>query len=348
MPYLLPTIESWSDWSATFNDVDLWRPVIDAICDSEGIRYRSIQIPRSNTNAVFILDSQLVVKIYSPFWSEFDMEATLIEVLGANRTVPVPEIVAAGRYHDRVSWNYLIMEYLDGLTLDAVRPDSARRDLLRIATEVGRMTRSLHETPINPLGGVDTGESWDDMVDRRRRETLPELAGSGIITPQVSDALNVILEEVVANSNRSPRVVVHGDLESDHILLGRKDREWKITSVIDFGDAKIGVRDYEWMPLWLGLFDRDIEAMRVFLEAYDRSLLTDEELPRRVMAWTLLHDFGSDAITELIEKTNTPTPVVTLGELRQILWPGLEELFDVCGEARFYLRSDLLPRDLPE
>ena len=116
MPYLLPTIESWSDWSATFNDVDLWRPVIDAICDSEGIRYRSIQIPRSNTNAVFILDSQLVVKIYSPFWSEFDMEATLIEVLGANRTIPVPEIVAAGRYHDRVSWNYLIMEYLDGLT----------------------------------------------------------------------------------------------------------------------------------------------------------------------------------------------------------------------------------------
>ena len=326
MPYLLPTIESWSDWSATFNDVDLWRPVIDAICDSERIHYRSIQIPRSNTNAVFILDSQLVVKIYSPFWSEFDMEATLIKALGANGTVPIPEIVAAGRYLDRISWNYLIMERRAGLTLAAVRPDIARGDLLNIAAQAGRMARNLHDTSITLLEDVDTGESWDDLVDRRRREALPELTASGIITPQLADALNVILEQVVANSNRLPRVVVHGDLESDHILLGRKEGEWRINCVIDFGDAKIGVRDYEWMPLWLGLFDRDIEAMRAFLEAYDRSLLTDEEFPHRVMAWTLLHDFGGDAVSELIEKTDTPTPVASLVELREILWPSLEEV----------------------
>lgn len=325
MPYLLPAIESWSDWSATFNDVDLWQPMVDMICEREGISYRRIEIPRSNTNAVFILDRKLVVKIYSPFWSEFDMEATLIEVLAANGTVPVPEIIAAGRYHDRASWNYLIMERSDGLTLDAVRPDIARGDLLSIAALVGRMTRKLHETPTALLEGVDAGESWDDLVDRRRREALPELVESGTIASGVADALDVILEEVAVASSRLPRVVVHGDLESDHILLGRKDGEWRIESVIDFGDAKIGVRDYEWMPLWFGLFDRDIEAMRVFLDAYDPSLLADEEFPRRVMAWTFLHDFGSDAVTELIEKTNTPTPVQTLGELRQILWPGLIE-----------------------
>ena len=270
LSYFLPAVESWSDWSDIFNDVDLWRPVIDAICDSEGIHYQSIQTPRSNTNAVFILDGQLVVKIYSPFWSEFDMEATLIEVLGDNGTVPIPEIVAAGRYQDRVSWNYLIMERCAGLTLDAIRPDIARGDLLSIAAQVGWMTRNLHETPITPLEGVNTGESWDDLVYRRRREVLPELIMRGIIASEVADALDVLLEEVVADSRRVPHVVVHGDLESDHILLGGKDGEMKIESFIDFGDAKIGVRDYEWMPLWLGLFDRDIEVMRAFLEAYDR------------------------------------------------------------------------------
>ena len=62
---------------------------------------------------------------------------------------------------------------------------------------------------------------------------------------------------------------------------------------------------------------------RLFLDAYDRSLLTDEELPRRVMAWTLLHDFGSDAVTELIEKASVSTPVASLDELEQILWPDL-------------------------
>ena len=323
MSYFLPAIETWSDWSATFNDADLWRPIIDAICDREDIRYRRIEIPRSNTNAVFILDRQLVVKIYSPFWSEFEMEETLLRVLDDSGTVPVPEIVAAGRYQDRVSWNYLIVKYCSGLTLDAVRPDIARGGLLSIAAQVGRMTRALHEIPLIPLDGINTGESWDELVDRRRRETPSELIRSGIITSGVADALNVILEEVAVSSMRNSRVVVHGDLESDHILLERVEGTWKIASIIDFGDAKIGVRDYEWMPLWLGMFDRDIEAIRVFLESYDRSLLADEEFPSRVMAWTLLHDFGSDAIAELIQKTSTPTPIETLGEFRKILWPGL-------------------------
>ena len=73
------------------------------------------------------------------------------------------------------------------------------------------------------------------------------------------------------------------------------------------------------MPLWLGLFDRDVEAMRAFLGGYDRSLLTDDELPQRIMAWTLLHDFGTKAVIDLLEKTHTPTPVKTVDELRKVL-----------------------------
>jgi len=65
--------------------------------------------------------------------------------------------------------------------------------------------------------------------------------------------------------------------------------------LIDFGDARIGVPDYEWMPLWLGLCNRDIAVFRAFLEAYDSGLMADDALGRRIAAWTLLHDFGTDA-----------------------------------------------------
>ena len=34
--------------------------------------------------------------------------------------------------------------------------------------------------------------------------------------------------------------------------------------------------------------------------------MTDDELPQRVMAWTLLHDFGTEAISDLLEKTPHP------------------------------------------
>ena len=108
---LLPPVDSWSDWSSIFKDVEVLRPAIDAICEQEGIGYRRIETPRSNTNAVFILDRSLVLKIYKPIWPEFEMECRLIEVLSRNGAVPAPSIVASGKLLDRLSWSYLIQEY---------------------------------------------------------------------------------------------------------------------------------------------------------------------------------------------------------------------------------------------
>ena len=326
LTYHLPPIESWSDWTVIYNDVALWRPVVDAICAFEGIHYQSIERPRSNTNAVFILDRRLVVKVYSPFWSEHDIEPKLLEVLSDDGAVPVPEIVASGRYEDRTTWRYLVMEHSPGQTLEALRSELSREEVMSIAAEIGSVTRSLHRTGIDKLEGADAGETWDALIDRRRREVLPELISRRLITSDVAEGLVAILDDVVSSSRSKPRVVVHGDLESDHVLLSRTDGEWRVSSIIDFGDARVGLRDYELMPLWLGLFDRNAAEMRAFIESYDPTLLSDEAFPRRVMGWTLLHDFGTDAVAELLDGTDTPTPIETFDELCQIVWPGLDKL----------------------
>ena len=319
----LPPIESWSDWTRAYNDVALWRPVVDAICASEGIRYRSIERPRSNTNAVFILDRRLVIKIYSPFWSEHDIEPKLIDVLTAEGAVSVPRIVASGRYEDRVTWQYLVIEHCPGLTLEALRPELSHEERMSIAAQVGAVTKTLHQTDVHKLEGANAGETWDDLIDRRRHEVLPELIDRGLVTSNVTEVLAKIMDDAIDEARSRPRVVVHGDLESDHVLLSRTDGEWRVTSIIDFGDAIVGVRDYEWMPLWLGLFDRNIDELRAFTESYDPTLLSDESFPRRLMAWTLLHDFGTDAISELLDRTNIPTPIKTFGELSKTVWPGI-------------------------
>ena len=320
---LLPPVDSWSDWSSIFKDVEVLRQAIDAICEQEGIGYRRIETPRSNTNAVFILDRSLVLKIYNPIWPEFEMECRLIEVLNRNWAVPAPSIVASGKLLDRLSWSYLIQEFSSGLTLEAIRPEITREDLLGIASEVGAVVRALLLTDVRLFDDIDAGESWEALVDRRRREALPELTGAGVITPGVADALAETLDEAIAGSSQTPHVLVHGDLESDHVLLERSGGEWAVASIIDFGDAKVGLRDYEWMPLWFGLFDKDIGAMQEFLKAYDPVLLTDDELPRRMVAWTLLHDFGTNAVAEQIEKTAAPTPVGSIDVLQEPLWPGI-------------------------
>ena len=322
--FLLPPIETWADWTSTFNDAPLWTPMIDLICAREGIGYRSIEIPRSNTNAVFMLDRRLVLKIYSPFWREFGFERRLIEVLGNGGDVPVPRSLASGHIHDRTAWDYLIVEFCEGRTLRSLMQQPCLVNVESIAAEIGVLVRKLHDTDVGLVSDVATGERWDALVARRRGSVLTELVERRLIVPDLSEALCQIMDDAIAESESAAHVIVHGDLESDHLLIDRTEGVWSVNAMIDFGDARIGVRDYEWMPLWLGLFDRDIVAMRAFLEAYDPELARDPLWGRRAAAWTLLHDFGTDAVAKLLENSGVSAPVESLEDLRGLLWPGLD------------------------
>ena len=332
MSFLLPPIDTWEQWAATFNDVRLWQPLVDAICVREGIAYNRIEAPESNTNAVFILDRRFVIKIYSPFWTEFPFERGLMELLARDAGVPVPAIRAAGVFRDRTDWSYLAMQFCAGRPLDELQPELTRQALLEVAAQTGRMVRRLHAVDPEPLAAIDKGESWDALMERRRREILPELVDRGLIVPAIVPELERLLDEALAASQTAPRVVVHGDLNAEHLLLEERGGRWTVSALIDFGDARIGVPDYEWMPLWLGLCNRDAGVMRAILHGYDPALLQDGRLGRRIAAWTLLHDFGADAIAELLDSSGEPCPVTSLATLQALVRPGIWPAGQASGE----------------
>ena len=323
MSFLLPPIATWEQWAASFDDVGVWRPVVDAICEREGIVYHRIEAPESNTNAVFILDRRVVMKIYSPFWEECAFERRLMELLQHDAAVPVPAIRAAGRFRDRRDWSYLAIEFCAGRPLDELQAEMTQATRLEVAAQTGRMIRRLHAVDPELLGAIDKDERWDALVDRRRREVLPELLDRGLIVPGIVPELQALLDEAVAASRTAAQVVIHGDLNAEHLLIEERNERWNVSALIDFGDARIGVSSYEWMPLWLGLCNRDVAVMRAFLEAYDPRLLADDELGRRVAVWTLLHDFGTDAIAELFDTSGATRPARSLEALQALVWPKL-------------------------
>ena len=306
-----------------FDDVRVWRPVVDAICEREGIGYHRIEAPASNTNAVFMLDRRVVIKIYSPFWEECAFERRLMELLQHDAAVPVPAIRAAGEFRDRRDWSYLAMGFCAGRPLSELQEELTQAARLEVAAQTGRMIRRLHAVDPELLGAIDKDERWDALVDRRRRDVLPELIDRGLIVPSVAPELEALLDQAVAASRTAGRVVIHGDLNAEHLLMEERNGRWDVSALIDFGDARIGVPDYEWMPLWLGLCNRDVAVMHAFLEACDPRLLADDALGRRVAAWTLLHDFGTDAIAELFDKSGATRPARSLEALHALVWPRL-------------------------
>ena len=215
------------------------------------------------------------------------------------------------------------MEFCAGRPLDELQAEMSKAALMELAAQTGRVIRRLHELAPEPLAVVDKGERWDALVHRRRREVLPELLDRGLIVPGIVPELQALLDEAVAASRAASLVVVHGDLNAEHLLLEERNDRWDVSALIDFGDARIGVPDYEWMPLWLGLCNRDVAVLRAFLEAYDPRVLADDALGPRVAAWTLLHDFSTDAVAELFDTSGATRPARSLDALQALVWPKL-------------------------
>ena len=234
-----------------------------------------------------------------------------------------PAIRAAGEFRDRRDWNYLATEFCAGRPLDELQAEMTQAALLEVAAQTGRVIRRLHAIDPDPLAAIDKGERWDTLVDRRRREVLPELLDRGLIVPGIVPGLQALLDEASAASRTGGQVVIHGDLNPEHLLIEERDGRWNVSALIDFGDARIGAPCYELMPLWLGLCNRDVAVMHAFLDAYDPRLLADDALGRRVAAWTLLHDFGTDAIDELFDTSGATRPARSLEALHALVWPRL-------------------------
>lgn len=316
-------VDSWEDWTRIYNDVSVWQGLIDAICSREGISYRQLHPASDNTNAVFLLDRAFAVKIYSPFWNEYEFERTLLEALKSHDEIPTPELVTCGHISDAdgTSWPYLITRYCPARSYSEIRQELTHDNAMALARQLGQIVRALHALDTSQLASAATERTWNDVVFERRSAAVGELVAAGVLNPGIQDSLDMLLDEVIADAPSGERVVAHGDLGPDHVLCARTEGGWRIEALIDFGDAKIGVREYEWMPVWMGFCRRNPVLARGFLDGYDPGLLHDAAFPSRAVAWTLLHDFGTDELIRCCRGLGQLAPVETMEELRSLLCP---------------------------
>ena len=320
MSYLLPPIDTWEQWAAVFTDVDLWKPVVSEICAREGITSYTIEAGYPGTNAVFLLDRKYVIKVYNPVWKDFAVERELHAALEDNRMVPLPKMVSSGQFVDRIEWDYLITDFVEGQPVRELRDDLTRIDLLDIASRLGEIIRALHDTDISALENLRRHETGPQLAARRKVKAVAEIRDKRLLPDTVLDELASFLESTALDHGDHEAVLVHGDLTEDHLLLKRPNGRWAITGLLDLGDARVCPREYEWPALWLNLFGRDVEALRAFFNSYDPTVLEDRDFTRRAFVWSLLHDFGTEIVENAVNRTDAGH-VRSLDDLRELLWP---------------------------
>ena len=133
---------------------------------------------------------------------------------------------------DRGTFVAAVHRYVEGDRPSSRPIRGAKRE--RLAEQIAAFLRQLHAVPrgVAKRRGVRELDLWPDRYQPLIANTLPHLGPAGRAWLQAqADHF-----EVTGGTSNAPRVLTHGDLSGDHLLL---DGDSNLGGVIDFGDAMI-------------------------------------------------------------------------------------------------------------
>lgn len=137
------------------------------------------------------------------------------------------------------------------------------------------------------------------------------------LPPRLLDALPEYLRQVQPLYPPDFRpCLLSADLTEDHELLSFEDGHWRITGLIDFGDAVVGHADDEFVCVNLWRFRADQDLLRALLHGYGYQ--PDQGFNRRMMGYSLLHRFAD--MRPWIDEFGGSENVRSWEQLQRHLW----------------------------
>jgi aminoglycoside phosphotransferase (APT) family kinase protein len=204
--------------------------------------------------------------------------------------IPVPELI--GVPSELFPWPFFGARMLPGVEV-ADAPGVSREAL---ATQLGRILRTLHSREVLQALGERLPENWTRRADMTLRVpmTLEKLAAVGELW-RAPDHVRAVLDDALALPPPEPRAVCHGDLHFRHVLV-EGDR---VTGLIDWIDLCRGDPALDLQLVWSALLP---EQRGEFFAAYgdvdEHALLRARALAIFLNAALLeySHDQGASAI----------------------------------------------------
>ena len=228
------------------------------------------------------------------------------------------------------AWPYVVTTYLPGRRLGDVWPGLTPAARLAVARGLGAALRDLHRLApsglavLRPALGSDGGGPAGDMSggpdrgagvgadgsgdDERRRAWLEFVAQQaatarerhsrwGRLTPALLADIDGFLGRIELPRAGWRPVVMSCDVTADHVLVERPGggggEGWRVSGLIDFGDAMIGDPEYEFVAVYVSALGCEQASFDAMLNAYGYPAGEDyrKSLGRRLLGYMLLHRF---------------------------------------------------------
>jgi hygromycin-B 7''-O-kinase len=268
------------------------------------------------SNIVFALESGTIIKIFPAFHkSQFESEVRVMKHLYNKLSVSTPAVKFEG---ELAGWPYIIMTQLEGTLLEGLwdKLDSANKII--ILRELGALIREVHSLSVQGLEVIDC--HWPVFIRHQinqcyKRHQATELSDK--LLQQIPKYLS-FTEEILPEIKHP--VILTGEYTPMNLLVTQESVNWHINGLIDFGDAMLGLPEYDLLGPGVFLIQGDKLFLKEFLLAY--GYLEEEltqKLSRQLTLLLLLHRYSNLNLQIRIE--NWHQKVERLEDLENLVWP---------------------------
>lgn len=265
---LLPPLADADRFFADVHGLPLerWRGALTVLAQRHGLPDGSWERAALGRNVVF-LNPTTVVKLGPPCWpGDVAREADALQAVAGRLPVRTPEVLALGALD---GWEYLITARCPGHNLYELWRDLDPSVRTELARQHGALMATIHELPVETLPG-SLAFDWARMLAEQRADLEPALTRSGPSAELVAQAADYVAEAAVLRPLVETPALVHGDLSHLNFLVEQRAGRWAITSLLDWGDVKLGPWTHELISPGVHMYLGDHEALRAWYAGYGR------------------------------------------------------------------------------
>ncbi|MBA3454058.1 MAG: phosphotransferase [Deltaproteobacteria bacterium] len=272
-------------------DHDAWKAAIAEVCAAHRLPCHLVSPFADGSNLVALVDDRCVVKIFPPFHAhQWESERRVLPRLHAQLPIPVPALIAQGERDD--GWFYVVVEKLEGAPLESYRGTFDHATKARLLEQIGATMAKAHALAVGELATLPP--SWSAFIDeqilgcraRHARLAMPDWLVAG-----VDDFVRTWGPGVQAPSDH---VILTGEYTPFNLLVDRDPEGWRLSGMIDLGDAMIGPRDYDLLGPSLFLCEGDPALVGALFRGYHgHEAALDDAARTRLLALAVLHRYAS-------------------------------------------------------
>lgn len=271
---------------------------VAAACTREGIADLAVRPFPTGSLPVFAVGDELALKAYpADDIDEALTELAALEAVDGELDVATPRVVSEGEIDD---WRYILMRRLPGVDLATAWPSMSTQDRVRLMHRLGGLLAQLHAVPPPGLWQAE----WSEFLSDRRGEVMAHQAGLGLAEQwraQIPGFLDVVeLDDPDA-------VLLHTEVMPEHVFVDPET--FAPTGLLDFEPAMRGAPEYEFSAVGVFVTAGETGLLRELLRGYGYGAAElDEDLARRLMAYTLLHRYSNlSTYLRLLPAPDEPT-----------------------------------------